>query len=129
MRNALKKIFKTINYVPFPGCNIEANLATQFTEHALNQIVDALITNGVVPFPCKPGDTLWIINSYANSRLEIINRTVEPVEIETIAINKEEGVEIETAWSIYYPEHFGESIFFTKEEAEQKLEEIKNEQR
>ena len=87
-------------------------------------IADYLYEHNVFEFPCKPGDTLWIINSYANSRLEIINRVVEPVEVYSIGIDKEEGIEIETEDAIYYPEHFGEWIFFTKEEADQKLKEI-----
>lgn len=92
-------------------------------------IADYLYEHNVFAFPCKPGDTLWIINSYANSRLEIINRVVEPVEVYSIGIDKEEGIEIETEDAIYYPEHFGEWIFFTKEEAEQKLKEIDDGQR
>ena len=92
-------------------------------------IADYLYEHNVFAFPCKPGDTRWIINSYANSRLEIINRVVEPVEVYSIGIDKEEGIEIETEDAIYYPEHFGEWIFFTREEAEQKLKEIDDGQR
>lgn len=85
-------------------------------------IAQHLLANGVVMLPCKVGDTLWIINSYANSRLEIINRMVEPIEVESVAISKD-GIEIETAEAIYFPEHFGETIFFTKREAEKALAE------
>lgn len=85
-------------------------------------LADHLLANGVIVLPCKVGDTLWIINSYANSRLEIINRRVEPIEIEAVAISKD-GIEIETAEAIYFPEHFGELVFLTKEEAEKALEE------
>ena len=52
MRDKLIELFKKINYTPFEQCNIEANLATQFTEYALNHIVDELIANGVIVTPC-----------------------------------------------------------------------------
>lgn len=90
-------------------------------------IAKYLLANGVIVLPCKVGDTLWIINSYANSRLEIINRMVEPIEVESVAISKD-GIEIETAEAIYFLEHFGELIFLTKEEAEKALAERKGEQ-
>lgn len=85
-------------------------------------VADYLLDNGVIVPPCKVGDTVWVINSYANSRLEIINRMVEPIEVESVAISKD-GIEIETVEAIYFPEHFGELIFFTKKEAEKALAE------
>ena len=88
----------------------------------IERIADHLLANGVIVPPCRVGDTLWIINSYANSRLEIINRMVEPIEVESVAISKD-GIEIETAEAIYFSEHFGETIFLTKEEAKKALAE------
>ena len=87
-------------------------------------IADYLYEHNVFEFPCKPGDTIWVIDSLVNSRLEITDLMVKPVQVYKIGIDKEEGIEIETEDAIYYPEHFGELIFFTKEEAEQKLKEI-----
>lgn len=92
-------------------------------EDCINYLIaDTLLANGVIVPPCKVGDTLWIINSYANSRLEIINRIVEPIEVESVAISKD-GIEIETAEAIYFSEHFGKTIFLTKELAEKALAE------
>lgn len=92
-------------------------------------IADYLYEHNVFAFPCKPGDTLWIIDASINSRLKIIDRTVKPSQVYKIGIDKEEGMEIETEDAVYYPEHFGEWIFFTKEEAEQRLKEMEDEQR
>lgn len=90
-------------------------------------IADYLYEHNVFAFPCKPGDTLWIIDASINSRLKIIDRTVKPSQVYSIGIDKEEGMQIETENAIYFPEHFGEWIFFTKEEAEQRLKEMKDE--
>lgn len=58
MRERLIEIFKKTRYKVFPNGGIEFNLATQFTEFALNDIVDNLIENGVVALPCKLGDEI-----------------------------------------------------------------------
>lgn len=126
MRNKLKQIFKTINYVPFSECNIEANLATQFTDHALNQIVDALIAKGVTAIPCEVNDTIYVIFSQFKS--EISKCRVDEITI------TDRGIYVVV--DIYYPRYvaeratsfpiswFDQFVFFSKEEAEQKLKEF-----
>ena len=126
MRNKLKQIFKTINYVPFPECNIEANLATQFTDHALNQIVDALIAKGVTAIPCEVNDTIYVIFSQFKS--EISKCRVDEITI------TDRGIYVVV--DIFYPRYvaeratsfpiswFGQFVFFTKDEAEKKLKEF-----
>lgn len=87
-------------------------------------IADFLLANSVIVPPCKVGDSLWDIRSWANSRLSIINRTIEEVKVERIIFD-EFGIGIETEDATYFPEHFGDLIFLTREEAEVKLRELK----
>ena len=58
MRDRLIEIFRKINYQNRPD-GLTANLATQFSEYALREIVDALLASGVIVPPCKVGDTVY----------------------------------------------------------------------
>ena len=60
-RKRLIEIFKKIEYTPFPEMTIKSNLANQFTDYALNHIVDEILANGVIVPPCKVGDTVYVI--------------------------------------------------------------------
>ena len=95
-----------------------------FTHKLAENITDDLLANGVIVPPCKVGDSLWDIRSWANSRLSIINRTIEEVKVERIIFD-EFGIGIETEDATYFPEHFGDLIFLTREEAEKALKEAK----
>ena len=48
MRDRLIELFKKIEYTPFPGMATKANLANQFTDYAINCIVDEMLKNGVI---------------------------------------------------------------------------------
>ena len=54
-RDRLIELFKKIEYTPFPEMTIKSNLGNQFTDYALNCIVDELLANGVIVPPCKVG--------------------------------------------------------------------------
>ena len=56
MRDRLIELFKKTDYNIFPDSTVSANLANQFSEYALNDIVDKLLKNGVIVPPCKVGD-------------------------------------------------------------------------
>ena len=57
-REMLKEIFKKTDYQNRPD-GMKANLATQFTEYGLNQIIDSILSNGVIVLPCREGDTVY----------------------------------------------------------------------
>lgn len=46
-RDRLIELFKKIEYTPFPEMTMKSNLGNQFTDYALNCIVDDLLANGV----------------------------------------------------------------------------------
>lgn len=60
-RDRLIELFKKIEYKPFPDSATKYNLSHQFTDYALESIIDCLIANGVVLLPCKVDDTVYEI--------------------------------------------------------------------
>ena len=104
MRDRLIEIFKKTNYKPFEQCNIDANLANQFSNYALNCIVDKLLANGVIVLPCKVGTTIYWVRRVGHGRGYYI------VKSKLIFKNLERVLEL-----------WGEEVFLTKEEAEQSL--------
>ncbi len=86
-------------------------------------LADYLLANGVIVPPCKVGDTVYIVKSYTNSYLEIVSREVISTLVKEIIVN-ENGISIMTEEAEYAAEHIGKFVFFTKEEAEEKLKEL-----
>lgn len=117
MRDKLKDLFKRIQYTPSPEQTMKANLGNRFTEYALNCIVDDLITNGVMLPPCKVGDTVYFIPKYITNWIHD--------DVEYIKITKDSFI-IKTVADWYFDEEdFGKTVFLTKEQAEQKLKEMR----
>lgn len=50
-KDKLKELFKKIEYTPFPEMTTKANLANQFTDYALDCIVDEMLANGIIVPP------------------------------------------------------------------------------
>ena len=69
----------------------------------------------LVRLPCNVGDLVFIIDGE-----NICRRKVKSIKILSTAI------EISTSDIIFHKESFGETVFLTREEAEKKLEEMKN---
>ena len=109
MKKRLMDLFKKIKYQPLPH-SLEATLATQFSEFALNQIVDEMLANGVIALPCKVGDAIYQtdgIKIYESTVMEITYTTNKVVYCtENICFD-------ETA--------IDKSIFLNREEAEKHL--------
>ena len=123
MRDRLIEIFRKTNYQNRPD-GLTANLATQFSEYALREIVDALLANGIIVPPCKVGDTVYY---FVGSK--ICNGVVENFQIYT-----EQNLyiaRVKTKFSLTNYEslafwQFGKTVFLTKEQAEKALAEVAN---
>ncbi len=76
----------------------------------------------LVRFPCKVGDTVFRINEGAKN--PIIELTVTQINIIRKSYNLE-VVDRDGGELMYFKNDIGNSIFFTREEAENKLEEMK----
>jgi hypothetical protein len=95
-------------------------------EDAIKDNADYLIANNVVVLPCKVGDTVYCIWKYSDFAKE---------DIPFIQESRVSGFVIEDYVTQIIPENYGEMIdswyllldvAFTKEEAEKKLEEMRN---
>ena len=91
------------------------------------EMADYFIENGVIVLPCKVGDTLYVL----------LNRIKEIDECKVIGFmcgRENDTIQfldgsIYTLWDRKYDEHFGKTIFFTREEAEQALQALKERKR
>ena len=127
MRERLIELFRNVNYQNREN-GMTANLATQFTEYALEQIVDALISEGVIVTPCKVGTTLYFIynNPYADK--PDLTPRIYKTDDWYFEIDKT-GIVINTgdihSFNKKYDYYLGETVFLTKQEAEQALAKMK----
>ena len=77
-------------------------------------IADHLIANGVVLPPCKVGDKVYAFSYPRTDIIVIDEETVESLSFQ-----------VETDECYYDEDKFGKTVFLTKEEAEQKLKEMR----
>ena len=85
------------------------------------ECADYLLANGVIVPPCKVGDKVWLINN--PREYEVLNfHWTGQILWATLILIEEPTImrEIQTT-------HFGKTVFLTKEEAEEKLKELNNE--
>lgn len=124
-RDRLIELFKKIEYTPFPDMTMKAKLVNQFTDYALNNIVDEILANGVIVPPCKVGDWLWVVRKdYVSECFR-----VDAFDDRNLVMFMQDN---EHNLSLTYKgikicrmsfDDFGKTAFLTKEEAEQALKE------
>lgn len=94
-------------------------------------IVDAVIDEGVIVPPCKVGDRVFIIEK--EYRLNKVEHKIITCEIEFIYVSsktkryhtkKLECPYMDNGFN-FRPKDIGKTVFLTKEEAEEKLKELK----
>lgn len=87
----------------------------------IGQLADHLIANGVIVPPCKAEQTVWFIRKSGLSN-ELTETTVEKI------ISKKGGVFLKLACNSMYEtscNSIGKTVFLTKDQAEQKLKEMR----
>lgn len=125
MRGRLIELFHKTNYQNRPN-GLTANLATQFSEFALEQIADALLASGVIVPPCNIGDAVY--------RVSFVNKKVEMLKVEGFLCNlaswKAHCTHFIPSWLGNKKEHvyisfssFGKTVFLSCKEAEKRLAE------
>ena len=143
MKDRLIELFRKTEYQN-RVCGPKANLATQFTEYGLNQIVDSLLDNGVIVLPCKVGDTVYRIENNTDAcrnecphfssfygmdeMCDKDNDIVMNPWVSDKPICDKQFYEIieycpDIDWIFNYRKQFGKTVFLTKEEAEKALTE------
>lgn len=114
-------------------CDYEGN-------RGVGTIADHLIANGVILPPCKVGDTVYCFDTIVSDKMckncnyyyeggmgdipccnkgKCGNRAVECIEIKEILVTEKD-----LYWWLYMND-FGKTVFLTKEQAEQKLKELR----
>ena len=112
--------------------NTERKFITDY-EDAILDNAEYLIANGVIVPPCKIGDTVYCINTFFQDDPRINECEVDTLHITSgknrigqkkpsYALVRNKNMK-SLSTRIYF-ENFGEDVFLTKEEAEQKLKEI-----
>lgn len=107
------------------------------TREQIRQIADHLIENGVIVPPCEVGDTVYYINRFYH--IELRKDTIYKAKVVRIVTNSlgtslviqirnESGcTELSNIDCVETPniEDFSRTVFLTKEQAEQKLKEMR----
>ena len=135
-KDKLIELFKQIEYTPFQEMTMKSNLGNQFTEYALNCIVDELLANGVIVPPCKVGDTVYVKWRLTKaSEYGIYPAKVYALRWDTkknnfrVCVNGNFQISAYGGtYTHYYRAAFtwsnvGKAVFLTKEEAERALKE------
>jgi hypothetical protein len=119
-----ERLVELLNEATF-GVNVHT-LADHLSRETIDRVAEYLMANNVVVLPCKVGDTVYCIWKYSDFAKE---------DIPFIQESRVSGFVIEDYVTQIIPENYGEMIdswyllldvAFTKEEAEKKLEEMRN---
>lgn len=97
--------------------------ANDITDHTeTDYIVECLFNNGVIVPPCKEGDTLYPIIDMSHTACKsfVSDFPIKVLPYQIYYINVMGGI------SAIPFDRFGKTVFLTKEEAEEKLKELKN---
>ena len=94
------------------------------TMDRIEATADHLIANGVIVPPCKKGDTVYVLITSQNYISEdVVTGFVFGKNNDTMQFA--DG-SIYTIWDKAYSEHFGKTVFLSREDAERTLEEMQN---
>lgn len=97
------------------------------TDKQFEIMAECLMKIGVILPPCKVGDTVWIVFNLKSTDKEEWFMTQDVVQGLMYGLN---GFFVETRKMRTYPESkIGDTIFFTREEAEAELEKRRKEEK
>ena len=123
MRDRLIKLFRKVNYQSRPN-GITANLGTQFTDFALEQIADAFLAEGVIVPPCKVGQTCYKVWDGEILEIKVVSIMYEPLPAYSYAIRFNSlGVLCLLPDGSRNEKYSWNDVFLTREEAEKALAE------
>ena len=87
-------------------------------------IADYLLKNGVIILPCSIGDTVYYHKTLCDGKYTVV---IEEDTVKRFLINRIETLAIISFNHALSCDDFGKTVFLTREEAENALEERKNE--
>ena len=94
------------------------------------QIADHLLANGVIVLPCKVGDTVYVINDWEVEKTSVASMDIRFKknwrDILLLANVADHGIKFKDEYGNKWKSFvFGKTVFLTREEAEAKLESIR----
>lgn len=92
----------------------------------LKEYEDLEEQGGLVYLPCKVGDTVYKPNSIVLSA--IVEIKIESIFITEGKVNISGRTTVSKYSCCFKPDDFGKTVFLTKEEVEEKLEELRGEE-
>ena len=134
MRDRLIELYKEATTLYFDYLDSIDEKGLTDTEGRAKFTIDHLIANGVVLPPCKVGDTVYCINTFFLNDPRINKCEVDALHITSsknkighkkpsYALVRDENMKSLSA-RIYFVS-IGKTVFLTKEQAEQKLKEMR----
>ncbi len=124
MKNRLIELFHKVNYKSRSN-GITANFATQFTDFALGEIADALLSNGVIVPPISiVGQTVYMPWVYGGTKgVAFFEVTHIIIDNNKSYIRTNFDTDDEGFWEMcnggqFNFEDFGKTVFLTYKEAE-----------
>ena len=87
----------------------------------IEALADNLIKNGVIVPPCKMGDKIYMLVTRQTIRFDFPNGKMKKVRSKHTFVKETRLTKLNLFSAI---ENFGETVFLTKEQAEQKLKEL-----
>lgn len=92
---------------------------------------DSLLADGWIRPPCKVGDLLYMPWEYdGNSGVALLSVTYMVIDKDKLRIMTDFSTDDDVYYDLYFggrfvPSDFGKTVFLTREDAEQKLKEVK----
>lgn len=124
MKKTLIEIFRETNYQSRKN-GMTANLATQFTDYALEQIVEHFIDKGIVASPCKIGQKIWYIDKNKKiQEAEVVCIDIRATSKHIIATRYVWETEETVKLALMF-DRLNEDYWLTKEQANKVLREMK----
>ena len=118
-RDRLIELFKKIEYKPFPDAATKYNLSHQFTDYALESIIDCIIASGVIVPPCKIGDTVYCIEFAEDIGIDKGKvYAISCSDTEWFSVRYESGLRYDHPKRV-----FNKTVFLSYKEAEKALKE------
>ena len=125
MRDRLIELFYKINYQVREN-GLMANLATQFTDYAIEQIVDKLLAEGVIVPPVKVGQICYKVYMGEILEIKVTSISYEPLPAFAYTIRFNSLGVLCLMADGTRNDQYSWLIFLTREEAERALERSEN---
>ena len=124
----VKSLDEVIERLQYKADNIKAKLEPSYFTECVDYLKECKTAEEqglLLRLPCKVGDTVWFVGNEFVNDYEIRRYIADESGIDCIRVAKD--IDGKEYWNSFNIDDFGKTVFLTKEEAEQKLAEMKGE--